>query len=85
MTEYIAGVAVPDSRMANERTAFIRDTESPVLYHHSRRTYLFGVPHGRRLGIKADPERLYVGAMFHDLGLVEGHRNLTQRFEGGRR
>jgi hypothetical protein len=39
------------------------------------------VLHGQRLGIKADPELLYVGAMFHDLGLVEGHRNLTQRFE----
>ncbi len=81
MSEYIAGVAIPDSQMANETTAFIRDTESPLLYHHSRRTYLFGVLQGRRLGIKADPELLYVGAMFHDLGLVEGHRNLTQRFE----
>jgi hypothetical protein len=39
------------------------------------------VLHGQRLGIKADPELLYVAAMFHDLGLVEGHRNLTQRFE----
>ena len=81
MSEYIAGVAIPDSQMANETTAFIQDTESPVLYHHSRRTYLFGVLHGQRLGITADPELLYVGAMFHDLGLVEGHRNLTQRFE----
>jgi HD superfamily phosphodiesterase len=81
VSEYIAGVAIPDSQMANEATAFIQDTESPVLYHHSRRTYLFGVLHGQRLGIKADPELLYVAAMFHDLGLVEGHRNLTQRFE----
>jgi HD superfamily phosphodiesterase len=81
MIEYIAGVAIPDSQIANETTAFIQDAESPVLYHHSRRTYLFGVLHGQRLGIKADPELLYVAAMFHDLGLVEGHRNLTQRFE----
>lgn len=81
MSVYIAGVAIPDSQMANETTAFIQDTESPLLYHHSRRTYLFGVLHGQRLGIKADPELLYVAAMFHDLGLVEGHRNLTQRFE----
>jgi HD domain len=81
MSESIAGVAIPDSTMANEATAFIQDTESPLLYHHSRRTYLFGVLHGQRRGIEADPELLYVGAMFHDLGLVEGHRNLTQRFE----
>jgi HD domain len=81
MSESIAGVAIPDSQMADETTAFIHDAESPVLYHHSRRTYLFGMLHGQRLGIKADPELLYVAAMFHDLGLVEGHRNLTQRFE----
>jgi len=81
VSESIAGVAIPDSQMANEATVFIQDAESPVLYHHSRRTYLFGVLHGRRLGIEADPELLYVAAMFHDLGLVEGHRNLTQRFE----
>jgi HD domain len=81
MSEYIAGVAIPDSQMADETTAFIHDAESPVLYHHSRRTYLFGMLHGQRLGIEADPELLYVAAMFHDLGLVEGHRNLAQRFE----
>src|SRR4051812_46233854 len=81
MGESIAGVSIPDSRIANETTAFIQDAESPLLYHHSLRTYLFGVLHGQRLGIKADPELLYVAAMFHDLGLVEGHRNLTQRFE----
>ena len=81
MSEYIAGVVIPDSQIADETTAFIKDAESPVLYHHSRRTYLFGTLHGQRLGIKADPELLYVGAMFHDLGLVEGYRNLAQRFE----
>ncbi|PMZ47712.1 phosphohydrolase, partial [Pseudomonas sp. GW247-3R2A] len=28
-----------------------------------------------------DPEMLYVGAMFHDLGLVDGHRTDNERFE----
>src|SRR6201991_2480737 len=81
MTEAIAGVTIPDSRMARETTDFICDTESPLLYHHSRRTYLFGMLHGELRGQSADPELLYVAAMFHDLGLVEGHRNLSQRFE----
>ena len=54
MSESIAGVAIPDSQMANETTVFIQDAESPLLYHHSRRTYLFGVLHGQRLGIEAD-------------------------------
>jgi len=26
-------------------------------------------------GLAYDPELLYVGAMFHDIGLVEGHRS----------
>jgi hypothetical protein len=81
MAETIAGVTIPDSLMARETTDFICDTESPLLYHHSRRTYLFGMLHGRLRGQSADPEMLYVAAMFHDIGLVDGHRNLSQRFE----
>jgi hypothetical protein len=52
-----------------------------VLYHHSRRVFLFGVLHGRRLGLQPDPELLYVGAMFHDLGLTARYGTSTQRFE----
>lgn len=81
MSEIIAGVTIPDSRMARETTDFICDVESPLLYHHSRRTYLFGMLHGELRSQSVDPELLYVAAMFHDLGLVEGHRNLSQRFE----
>jgi hypothetical protein len=81
MNSSIAGIAIPDSRLAIETTEFIRDTESPLLYHHSRRTFLFGTLHGHLRGLKADPELLYVGTMFHDLGLVEGHRHLDRRFE----
>ena len=81
MTSTIAGIRIPDSRLAIETTEFIRDTESPLLYHHSRRTFLFGMLHGELRGLTADAELLYAGAMFHDLGLVEGHRNLAQRFE----
>jgi hypothetical protein len=81
MTETIAGVAIPDSPMCKDATDYICDNESPLLYHHSRRTYLFGMLHGRLRDQYVDPELLYVAAMFHDIGLVEGHRNLQQRFE----
>ncbi|MET4036770.1 MULTISPECIES: HD domain-containing protein [unclassified Bradyrhizobium] len=77
----IAGIKIPDSKLAHHTTEFIRDTESPLLYHHSRRTFLFGMLHGERRGLKADPELLYVATMFHDLGLVEGHRHMDRRFE----
>ncbi|GAA4574388.1 HD domain-containing protein [Planotetraspora kaengkrachanensis] len=81
MSETIAGVAVPDSQLAVEATELVRDATTPLLYHHSRRVYLFGTLQGRRLGLSADAELLYVGAMFHDLGLTETYRRTDQRFE----
>ncbi|HET9258311.1 MAG TPA: HD domain-containing protein [Pseudonocardiaceae bacterium] len=81
MPERIAGIDIPDSRLASEATELVRDTASPLLFHHSRRVYLFGSLQGNRLGLSADPELLYVGAMFHDLGLTEKYRRTDQRFE----
>ncbi len=81
MYERIAGIAIPDSRLAREATELVRDAASPLLFHHSRRVFLFGSLQGNRLGLTADPELLYVGAMFHDLGLTEKYRRTDQRFE----
>jgi hypothetical protein len=36
---------------------------------------------GLRRALSPDPELLYVGAMFHDLGLTERYRTASQRFE----
>jgi hypothetical protein len=81
MTEIIAGVAIPDSALAHDATELIRDTTTELIYHHSRRVFLFGSLQARRLGIAPDPELLYVAAMFHDTGLVPPHRGTEQRFE----
>ncbi|HEX6402889.1 MAG TPA: HD domain-containing protein [Pseudonocardiaceae bacterium] len=81
MSERIAGIDIPDSRLAREATELVRDAATPLLYHHSRRVFLFGSLQGKRLGLIADPELLYVGAMFHDLGLTEKYRTTDQRFE----
>ncbi|HWD80852.1 MAG TPA: HD domain-containing protein [Kribbella sp.] len=79
MTEEIAGVRIPDSKLAQEATELVRDAASPLLYDHSRRVFLFGSLRGE--GLAYDPELLYVGAMFHDLGLTERYRRTDQRFE----
>ncbi|MFJ2650381.1 HD domain-containing protein [Streptomyces sp. NPDC087420] len=81
MPETVAGIEIPDSALAKEATELIRDTASPLLYDHSRRVFLFGSLQGRRRGLSYDPEVLYVGAMFHDLGLTPGYRTSQQRFE----
>ncbi|EID14360.1 metal-dependent phosphohydrolase [Mycobacterium xenopi RIVM700367] len=62
-------------------TDFIRDAEDDLLFHHSRRVFLFGALQGQRRGLQPDLELLYVGAMFHDLGLTERYRTSTLRFE----
>lgn len=79
--EIIADIAIPDTALAREVTDFIRDTEDDLLFHHSRRVYLFGSLQARRLGASPDPELLYTGAMFHDVGLTAAYRDSTLRFE----
>lgn len=77
----IEGIAIPDSKLAREVTELVQDTESPLLFHHSSRVYYFGALAGKRRGLKFDPELLYVGAMFHDMGLTHQHASTNERFE----
>lgn len=43
--ETIAEVTIPDSALVREATEFIRDTADELLFHHSRRVFLFGALH----------------------------------------
>jgi hypothetical protein len=77
----LARIRIPDSRLAREITELVRDTESPLLFHHSSRVYYWGALAGRRRGLRFDPELLYAGAMFHDMGLTHQHSSPNERFE----
>jgi hypothetical protein len=77
----ISGIRIPDSKLANEITQFIRDTETTLLFNHSSRVYYFGALSGQRRGFKFDAELLYAGAMFHDMGLVPAYSSEADRFE----
>ena len=77
----IADIVIPDTALVREVTELIRDTENDLLFHHSRRVFLFGALQGRRRGLQPDLELLYVGAMFHDIGLTEAYRTSQLRFE----
>lgn len=79
--EAISGVRIPDSALARDVTGFVRDTSTPLLFHHSSRVYYFGAIAGKRQNLDFDPELLYVGAMFHDIGLLPGHSSTGERFE----
>ncbi len=81
MSTVIAGVTVPDSLLAVETRELVRDTESELLFHHSNRVFLWGALAGQRQGLTVDPELLYVGAMFHDMGLQAPYASASERFE----
>jgi hypothetical protein len=75
------GVGIPDSKLAREITEMVRDTTPPLLFHHSSRVYYFGALAGKHRGLSFDPELLYAGAMFHDMGLTLKHSSAQERFE----
>jgi HD domain-containing protein len=81
MAEFIAGIRVPDSAIARAATQLVRDTEDDLLYNHSRRVFFWGALSGERRDLKYDPELLYLGAMFHDMGLTDLYSSSNLRFE----
>lgn len=81
MTEIIAGIEIPDTPIAKDATELVRAAADDLLFHHSRRVYLWGSLKARHRGLDVDPEAAYVGAMFHDLGLTPKYRTKDRRFE----
>jgi hypothetical protein len=81
MSEVIAGIRIPDSKLAREATDLLREHGTPLLLAHSLRVYLFGAIRGRHRGLAVDHELLYFGAVFHDLGLTAKYRSADRRFE----
>jgi HD domain len=77
----VATVTIPDSKLAREVTELVKDTESPLLFHHSSRVYYWGALTGKRRSLSCDPELLYAGAMFHDMGLTPQYASADKRFE----
>ena len=77
----LTGIKIPDSKLASEITELVRETETPLLFHHSSRVYYWGALAGKRRGLRFDPELLYAGAMFHDMGLTHKHSSTEERFE----
>ena len=81
MSEVVAGIRIPDSQLAREATDLLREHGTPLLLAHSLRVFLFGALRGRHRGLKVDHELLYLGAVFHDLGLTAKYRSRDHRFE----
>ena len=76
----VAGVELPDSKLARDATDYVRALSAPVVFNHVLRTYVFGALLGRAMNLKFDGELFYLGAVFHDLGQTERFMG-KQRFE----
>ena len=59
MAATIDALKAPDSKLAREIAELVRDTETPLLFHHSSRVYHWGALTGRRRGLRFDHELLY--------------------------
>jgi hypothetical protein len=80
-TSAAAGMTIPDTKLARKATELVRESTTDLIYHHSRRVFLFGSLQAQNRGLSFDPELLYIGAMFHDIGLNEQFRGSGRRFE----
>lgn len=77
----VAGITLPDSTIARQATALLIEHGTEFLYNHSIRAFLFAALNAQQKKIKHDPELLYVGSVFHDLGLTPHYRSPDKRFE----
>lgn len=77
----VAGVVIPDSRLAKGAAEILRADGNDLLWNHSHRVYLWGALLTERAGKRYDPELSYIAALFHDVGLIPKYSTQTERFE----
>src|ERR1700712_4937568 len=77
----IAGIDIPDSKIANQATELLLEHGTEFIYNHSLRVFLFSCLNGKRKKTAYDSELLYVSSVFHDLGLTSHYSSPDLRFE----
>src|SRR5258706_8361638 len=76
----IAGIALPDSSLAQKASQLAFRVSSPVVWTHVLRTYVFGALVGNAQKLHYDEELFFLAAVLPDLGLTPEFRG-AQRFE----
>ena len=61
----------PDTDLCVTAMALAREHSPPFLFNHVMRTYAFGRAAGALRGARYDEEMFFLGAVLHDLGLVD--------------
>lgn len=81
MRQEIAGIKIPDSRLAKDAADILRENGNDLVWNHSNRVFLFDAVNGKKEQQNYDLELLYVSALFHDLGLTKKFSSPDLRFE----
>src|SRR5690625_510215 len=76
MRQEIAGIKIPDSKLAKDAADLLREHGNDLLWNHSNRVFLFGAVNGQKAKQNYDLELLYVSALFHDMGLTKKYNSL---------
>ena len=77
----VAGIIVPDSKLAKEAADILRADGNDLLWNHSHRVYVWGALLAERAAKRYDAELSYIAALFHDIGLIPKYSSATERFE----
>ncbi|MBO9729548.1 MAG: HD domain-containing protein [Chitinophaga sp.] len=79
-----AMLALPEDHISREALQFVKKHESPALYHHSIRSFIFARLYAVHKGLHREPDYkenlLFLSCLFHDMGLTD-IGNGPQRFE----
>lgn len=81
MRAHIAGVAIPDSEMAQEALKVVQKDMRTVLIRHALRSYFFASLIGRNRMVDFSAELLFIAAVFHHHGLAPCFAGSNRRFE----
>jgi hypothetical protein len=81
MNKNIAGVEIPDTALAHAAFDHVRGIEPEGLLHHALRVFVFAALTGFREALDFDADLLYVGALFHNVGLNLRYHRSPNRFE----
>jgi hypothetical protein len=60
---------LPDTPAARAAEVYLASVSNLTMVRHCKRTYRFGQALAEKAGVKPDLETLYIGCLFHDLGL----------------
>jgi hypothetical protein len=77
----VAGIRIPDTKLARRAAAFSRRSCPDFLFNHSMRTFLFGAAFAARHKVTFDGEAAFVAAALHDIGLLPAFATAENTFE----